>query len=142
VEEFAAAFLGALVGGAGAVTATLLELRQARRDRANVRRENAAVLLGRVLSLVRELKPSPEGELEAGYDDVKWRWGELRLSLDVLGAGYPSTNVGERKDELLPAVEKTLESLKGLPASVDDAVADQARANELAHAMLETIRRS
>jgi len=146
MPDWASALLGAAIGAGAALAGTLLQLREARRQREDVRRETGAALLGRILSLLRECEPTQSGPRVATMNDLRWRWGELRLALDVFAAGHPSDTIGERRDAVIRSVETLLDALDRLVAQpsdgplLEEARGAHSRALDLTRELLTAVR--
>jgi hypothetical protein len=108
VPDWASALLGAAIGGLAAIGGAYLQAREARRARDAERREGGARLVGRVQSVLREC--DPEGPPPADPAGLKWRWGELRLELDILAASYPAKNVPELTEQLIRRGDAVLQA--------------------------------
>ncbi len=99
MPDWASALLGAAIGAVAAIGGAYLQAREARRAGDAERREGAARLVGRVQSLLRECDPEAPPPPDPG--GLKWRWGELRLELDILAASYPAKAVPELTERLI-----------------------------------------
>lgn len=123
--------LGSTAIGAGAaLTASLLQLRNARDERersdANARRGRGGAVVGPILGVLDDLEPNAiaasRGRSQETMSNIGRRWWRARDELLVFGAVDPSTEIAAAANSLADAVAATWTSVGQLnrePKSAD-----------------------
>jgi hypothetical protein len=144
----------ALIGATAALSASMLQLRHARREREAASdaawRERGAAVVGRVFGVLDDMEPQAiarsGGRSPATMENIGRRWWQTRDDLLVFASGHPSPAVSHLADGVVDAVSRAWEDVVRLNRAVDrdealpPATASYGDALEQARALREAIR--
>ena len=120
----------ALIGAAAALSASMLQLRHARREREAASeaawRERGAAVVGRVFGVLDDMEPeaiaaTPSGRSQRTIENIARRWWQTRDELLVFASGHPSPAVSRLADEVVEAVSRAWEDVVRLNDAVSNA---------------------
>ena len=121
----------ALIGAAAALSASMLQLRHARREREAASeaawRERGAAVVGRVFGVLDDMEPeavaASGGRSTRTIENIARRWWQTRDELLVFASGHPSPAVSRLADEVVEAVSRAWEDVVRLNDAVSNAEA-------------------
>jgi hypothetical protein len=137
-----------LIGAAAALSASMLQLRHAHREREAASeaawRERGAAVVGRVLGVLDDMEPQAiarsGGRSKRTMENIGRRWWQTRDDLLVFASGHPSLAVSVLAEEVVITVSNAWEDVARLNRAVENPVA-LAAATEAHEDTLERVRR-
>jgi hypothetical protein len=116
------------IGAGAALTASLIQLRHARRERELVAelewRERGAGVVGRVFGVLNDMEPTAiaagRGRSKLTIENIGRRWWRTRDDLLVFASGHPSAVVADLADVVVASVSAAWEAMKRFNDEVVD----------------------